>query len=252
MNIKFCFLIYFCTTLLHMNHFLKQKIMNAKNLFRIVCSTLVAGALLFTACKKESKAFKESTNPDENYRNIMTQAKEINEYTLADMQTYTPATQQLLFGSMTPESRIRIVNERIDYAIYKESNPISIQKLTNLKSMLSVANYYNDTPNKAQILAVESYVETNMVTYFGLNKTKMIVSSWGGEGSGMISGGATSKCSCSSESPVWCVLLGSKCTANADNCQKVGKCGILWQYECDGMCTLGVSSSTGFDFDYSL
>lgn len=254
---KYLFFIFelFFFSLLSICHTLKTNVMNTKSLFRIVCSTFVAAALLFIACKKESKAFKESANPDENVKNVMMNAKLINDYTLADMQTYTFATQPLIFASMTPENKTRLVKERIDFAIAKETNATSIQKLNQLKSMITVADY-SANPDPIHAAAIDTYIET-MIPWFGYEKTRMLVRSWGNEGTEIAGGGASTKCTCSSESD-WCGLGGGpgvSCKAKADDCLKTsGGCGNFWKSDCDGKCAIGVSStSTPFDpFNYNL
>ena len=218
--------------------------MNTKNLFRILCSTLVAGALLFTACKKESKAFKESANPDENYRNIMTQAKEINEYTLADMQTYTEETQRLIFQEMTPENKARIFKERIDYAINLETNTIKINMLNAAKGMLT-PSIYSQALDSVSVANIEQYVES-MIPVFGYDNTKNIVTTLGVTGSNLMAGGSPGggnspapnpKCNCNQKEDYCFGPALVKCRAIICD-GKVDGCGIWWKAPCNGKCGL--------------
>lgn len=212
--------------------------MNNKKLFRNFCSALIACSILFTACKKESTAFKESSNPDENRKNVMVNAKLINDYSITDMQTYTLETQRLIFAELTPENKARLVKERIDYAIQHATINSTITILNQLKSMISSSNYI-ENPDVSQILAIETYIEQNLVPLLGYETSRMLVTSWGNHGAQYIGGGGSlgpNDCSCSKTSD-WCSGIG-KCSDAT--CEKGNGCGTFFQYKCNGECSLGL------------
>lgn len=218
--------------------------MNNKKLFKNLCSALVACSFLFTACKKESTAFKESSNPDENRKNVMVNAKLINDYTIADMQTYTFETQRLIFSELTPENKARLVKERIDYAKQKATQNATITILNHLKSMISSSNYA-ENPDEMQISAIETYIEQNLVPLLGYETTRMLVTSWGNQGPQYIGGSGglgPNDCSCSKTSD-WCSGIG-KCSDAI--CEKGNGCGTFFQYKCNGECSLGLGI---FEYD---
>ena len=203
--------------------------MNNKKLFRNLCSALVACSLLFTACKKESTAFKESSNPDENRKNIMIYAKEINEYTIEDMQTYTEESQLLIFQTLTPENKERIIKERIDFAIDLETDQTNINMLNTVKGMID-ESLFSTGGNPTLRETLLNYTET-MIPVLGYEKVMFISRTWGGSGTTQTTGLSTD-CRCSYASS-YC-LPGASCVTYT--CGQKEGCGTWWQYTCDGTC----------------
>jgi len=213
----------------------------------ILTSALLLTVLLLSSCKKETMPFKESENPDQNHKSVMMLSDDINNYTLSDIQAYTPETQQLVFAVLTAENKARLVKERIDFAIAQESDQSVIDHLNGLKQLVSAGLYAADR-DPGIIEPVMTYIES-IVTAVGYDKLKSIVTTWGGSGtvdhtpSGMV--GYAQDCKCSSGDD-WCSGIG-KC-ANPD-CNKASwGCGTLFWAKCDGICTLGIPNAINADW----
>lgn len=210
--------------------------MNNKKLFINLCSVLVACSLLFTACKKETTAFKESSNPDENVKNIMVYAKLVNEYTLSDLHTYTEETQRMIFQEMNSDNKARIFRERIDYAIDMETDNNVISHLLVLKGKITPDVFEMNIDSSDEI---EQYIEY-IIPIVGYDKVKIITTTLGN--SAMISNGGggsavLKKCNCN-DLQDWC--FGSPYAANCKNGNCLGSmsgCGNIWRRACDGRCT---------------
>jgi len=193
-----------------------------------------------TSCSKHSSAFKESPDPDVNMRNVMTHAKVVNEFTLADMQEYTTETQRLIFNQLTPENRARLITDRLVAARDAETAPSKISTLNSLIALITPA-LYGDSVTDVQAAPIETIVE-GMFTSFGYDETKAIVRGWGNSGTEeLVYGGANPYCKCSSKID-YCSGFG-KCTSGG--CDGVDGCGTLFLYQCNGQCTLSGGAHGG-------
>lgn len=200
-----------------------------KQLFVLLILLMSAATITITSCQKHDvKPIKETSDADINKKNIMTHARELNEYTLAEMQGYSEDMQREIFNEMDNDNKARLWQERIDYAIAQETDETIITRLQQLKAMISpdiFASNAAETP-------ITTWVEEN-IPVLGFSKVKGTVTTLGGT-----SGPSVLSCNCSQSSD-WCMSddNGSDegCRTRSCKSSSVG-CGTIWLYGCNGLC----------------
>jgi len=204
-----------------------------------LCSLLATLSLV--SCHKEQATIPESENRDENIKNMMVYASDIEEYTLAILQTYTIEMQRDLFKEMSPENKARIWRERIDYEIeHTTSTEEQLAALNSLKEHITPEFW-----SGGSTAFVTEWTEANIVL-MGYERMKGIVTTLGAErpSGGGGGGGTTSpglaKCNCNTSSD-WCTgryATYGRCSTTVSECTGTDLgCGTLWLYSCMGTCT---------------
>lgn len=220
-------------------------------LLKALILPLFIGSLLLSSCTKQKAItpIQESSNHDENIKNLMTHAKELNEYSLTDLQEYSDEFQRDIFDQMSSGDKVRIWNERIDQFLDDERDAGNTQMdeytaaMNSLRNIVSANAYENVETKEAAIQATEDWMQS-YVALIGYEQTKTLLTTLArinvGNG-GTMSGGGTSTslsgCGCSTEDD-WCsggVL--TKCYSGGCTSKSWG-CGLLFLSACDGTCHL--------------